>query len=116
MTNKTWLSNIPLIHSNTHEYAMVVLLVHAGPVISTLAVFGEGESTASCRFIHLCGIFCLPWHKTLRYKESRLYVVSFKGRRNRSKSDLPKAKVTSEVVCECDGNWMHNVQITSLTT
>jgi hypothetical protein len=25
MTNKTWLSNIPLIDSNTHEYAMVVL-------------------------------------------------------------------------------------------
>jgi hypothetical protein len=25
MTNKTWLSNIPLIHANTHEYAMVVL-------------------------------------------------------------------------------------------
>jgi hypothetical protein len=24
MTNKTWLSNIPLIHSNTHEYAMVL--------------------------------------------------------------------------------------------
>jgi hypothetical protein len=25
MTNKTWLSNIPLIDSNTHEYAVVVL-------------------------------------------------------------------------------------------
>jgi hypothetical protein len=44
MTNKTRLWNIPLIHSNIHEYAMVVLSHHGSSSIILLVPFLLGEN------------------------------------------------------------------------